>query len=198
MDVKVAYLNANLKEEIYMEVHPGFDILEGHILMLKKGIYSTRQGGRVWYIDFSSTLSELSYMHTEADHTVFVHKSSGFPDIITTYVDNMGLISESLECINHDKEALRRHYQMTDLGEMGWILSIHVTHDCEKGMIALLQEKFIKETLVHYGMLEAHPISTPALANEHLLKQTFLPRGGCQVISACPQLPHVPHVGDPS
>ena len=59
---------------------------------------------------------------------------------------------------------------MTDLGKMGWILSIHVTHDCKKGMIALSQERFIKEMLVCYGMLEARPISTPALANEHLLK----------------------------
>jgi len=170
MDVKAAYLNADLKEEIYMEVPPGFDILEGHVLRLKKGVYGTRQGGHVWYIDFSSTLSELGYMRMEADHTVFVHKSSGFPDIITMYVDDMGLISESLEHINHDKEALRRHHQMTDLGEMGWILSIHVTRDCKKGTIALSQEKFIKETLVRYGMSEARPISTPALANKHLLK----------------------------
>ena len=153
-----------------MEVPPGFDIPEGHVLRLKKGVYGTRQGGHVWYIDFSSTLSELGYMHTEADHTVFICKSSGFPDIITTYVDDMGLISESLEHINRDKKALRRHYQMMDLGEMGWILGIHMTHNCEKGTIALLQEKFIKEMLVCYGMSEAHPISTPALANEHLLK----------------------------
>jgi hypothetical protein len=170
MDIKAAYLNANLKEEIYMEAPPGFDILEGHILRLKKGVYGTRQGGRVWYIDFSGTLSELGYTCMEADHTVFVHKSSGFPDIITTYMDDMGLISESLERINHDKEALRRHYRMMDLGEMGWILGIRVTHDHEKGTIALSQEKFIKETLVRYGMSEACPISTPALANEHLLK----------------------------
>jgi len=107
MDVKAAYLNANLKEEIYMEVPPGFDIPEGHVLKLKKGIYSTRQGSHVWYIDFSGTLSELGYTRMEADHTVFVRKSSGFPDIITTYVDDMGLISESLERINRNKEALR-------------------------------------------------------------------------------------------
>ena len=106
-------------------------------------------------------------MCTEADHAVFVCKSSGVPNIITTYVDNMGLISECLEHINHDKEALRRHYQITDLGEMGWVLGICMTCDRKKGMIALL---FIKETLVCYGMSEAHPISTPALADKHLLK----------------------------
>jgi hypothetical protein len=86
------------------------------------------------------------------------------------YVDNMGLISESLEHILQDKEALSRFYQMTNLGEMGWILGIWITQDHEKGTLALFQEKFIKEILECYEMSNSHPISTPALPNEHLIK----------------------------
>lgn len=56
MDIKATYLNANLNEEIYIEAPLGFDILEGYVLRLKKGIYGIRQGGRVWYINFSDTL----------------------------------------------------------------------------------------------------------------------------------------------
>jgi hypothetical protein len=171
MDVKAAYLNADLDEEIYMEAPPGFDIPDGHVLRLKKGVYGTKQGGRVWYIDFSGTLSTLGYTPTQADHAIFVRKSpDNFPDVISTYVDDMGLISESLERINQDKEALRQHYQMTDLGEMGWILGIRVTRDREKRTISLCQQKFINDTLERYGMQNARPISSPALANEHLLK----------------------------
>jgi hypothetical protein len=171
MDVKATYLNADLDKEIYMEAPPGFDIPDGHILWLKKGVYGTKQGGHVWYIDFSGMLSTLGYTPTQADHAIFMCKSSNtFPDIISTYVDDMGLISESLKCINQDKEALRQHYKMTDLGEMGWILSICVTCDYEKCTISLSQQKFIKDTLEHYGMQNACPISSPALANEHLLK----------------------------
>jgi len=170
MDIKATYLNTHLKEDIYIKAPPSFDIPNGHILRLKKGVYGTKQGGRVWYIDFSSTLSDLGYTRMEADHAVFVCKTSGFPDIITTYVDDMGLISESLERINQDKEALRRHYEMTDLGEMGWILGIHMTHDHDKGTISLSQEKFIREVLECYGITNAHPISTPALVNECLVK----------------------------
>jgi len=79
----------------------------------------------------------LSYTPTQADHTIFVCKSTGFPDIISTYVDDMGLISKSLEQINQDKEALRQHYKMTDLGKIGWILSICMTCNHEKRMISL-------------------------------------------------------------
>jgi hypothetical protein len=171
MDVKAAYLNADLNEEIYMEVPPSFDIPDSHVLWLKKGVYGTKQGGRVWYINFSGTLSTLSYTPTQADHAIFVCKSpNNFPDVISTYVDDMGLISESLERINQDKEALKQHYQMTDLDEMGWILGICVTHDCEKHTISLCQQKFINDTLERYGMQNTQPISSPTLANEHLLK----------------------------
>ncbi len=171
MDVKATYLNANLNEEIYMEVPPGFDIPDGHILRLKKGVYGTKQGGRIWYIDFSGTLSTLSYTPTQVDYTIFIHKSPNtFPDIISTYMDDMRLISESLECINRDKEALRQHYEMTDLGKMGWILGIRITCNREKHTISLSQKKFINDTLERYGMQNARPISSPALANEHLLK----------------------------
>jgi len=153
MDIKAAYLNADLDEEIYMEVPPGSNIPEGHVLRLKKGVYGTKQGGCIWYIDFSRTLFTLSYTPTQADHAIFVRESPDtFPDIISTYVDDMGLISESLECINQDKEALRQHYEMTDLGEMGWILSICVTHDQEKCTISLSQKKFINDILECYSM----------------------------------------------
>ena len=59
---------------------------------------------------------------------------------------------------------------MTDLGEMSWILGIHVDHDREKGTIALSQENFIKEILECHRMSDSCPISTPSLANEHLVK----------------------------
>jgi hypothetical protein len=171
MDIKAAYLNANLNEEIYMEAPPGFDIPDGHVLRLKKGVYGTKQGGCVWYIDFSGTLSTLGYTPTQADHAIFIRKSpDNFPDVISTYVDDMGLISKSLERINQDKEALRQHYQMTDLGKMGWILGIRVTRNHEKCTISLCQKKFINNTLERYGMQNAQPISSPALANKHLLR----------------------------
>ena len=47
MDVKAAYLNGKLEEDIYMALPPGFDIPEGMVLKLNKALYGTKQGGRV-------------------------------------------------------------------------------------------------------------------------------------------------------
>ena len=113
----------------------------------------------------------MGYTCTEADHAVFVHPSPDpTPNIITLYVDDMGQISESLDRILQNKVELSKHYQMTDLGKMSWILGIRIDHDHEKGTITLSQENFIKEILDCHRMSDSHPISTPALANEHLIK----------------------------
>ena len=86
----------------------------------------------------SSTLNKMGYTHTKADHAVFVRPSPDITsDIITLYVDNMGQISESLERILQDKVELSKHYQMTDVGKVSWILGICVDCNREKGTIAL-------------------------------------------------------------
>jgi Reverse transcriptase (RNA-dependent DNA polymerase) len=61
MDVKSAYLNGRLHEEIYMEPPPGFDIPTGMVFRLIKAVYRTKQGGRVWYDDIRSRLSQMGY-----------------------------------------------------------------------------------------------------------------------------------------
>jgi hypothetical protein len=82
------------------------------------------------------------------------------------------MVSKDLEGINKDKAALRESYKMTDLGDISWILGMHVTCDRNAGWIAISQQKYIEEILGRFGMSDMHPISTPTLANKHLIKLT--------------------------
>jgi hypothetical protein len=172
MDVKSAYLNGLLEEEIYMEPPPGFDIPEGMVMKLVKAVYGTKQGGRIWYDEVRSKLEVMGYVRTSADHAVFVRVRDGTLSIIILYVDDFIMGCKYLEIINQDKESLQKYYQMTDLGELTWILGIHVTRDRSAGWIALSQEKYIEEILERFGKSDVRPISTPALPNEHLEKLT--------------------------
>src|SRR5712672_2949792 len=170
MDVKSAYLNGNLEEEIFMVPPPGLEVLNRMVLRLKKAVYGTKQGGQVWYEDISGTLKLMGYQHTDTDHAVFVHTRNNTPSIIALYVDDITMVSSDLDAINCDKEALKRRYQMSDLGKIAWILGIHIIQDHLAGRIALSQEKYINEILERFGKSDVRPISTPALANEHLPK----------------------------
>ena len=118
MDVKSDYLNGELKEEIFMEPPPGFDVPVGMVLSLDKAVYGTKQGGRVWYNNIRAKLEGMGYKRTEADHTVFIRVQDGILSIIALYVDDLTMVSNTLEAINQDKEELKKSYQMTDLGEI--------------------------------------------------------------------------------
>jgi len=45
--------------------------------------------------------------------------------ILALYIDNITMACKSIEVIKEDKEKLKMHYQMTDLGEIAWILGVH-------------------------------------------------------------------------
>jgi hypothetical protein len=172
MDVKSAYLNGGLKEEIFMEAPPGFDTPDGMVLWLIKAVYGTKQGGRVWYDEIRSTLGAMGYQRTDTDHVVFTCRESPDLNIIALYVDDITMAAHDLETIACDKAALGEWYQMTDLGEMSFILGMSVTRDRSAGWIALSQERHSLEVLERFGKSNIHPISSPALPNEHLSKLT--------------------------
>ena len=170
MDVKSAYLNGKIKEEIYMEAPPGLEIPKGMVLCLNRAVYGTKQGGHMWYEDMCTTLTELGYKRIKANHTVFMQHISDILSILALYVDDFNLVGPpGSPDIQKDKEVLMRKYQMTDLGEISWILGIHITRNVEEGWISLSQQKYLEEVLERFDMADLHPISTPSLANQHLV-----------------------------
>jgi hypothetical protein len=133
MDVKSAYLNGALSNEIFMAPPPGFDIPDGMVLRLIKAVYGTKQGGRVWYEEISATLGAMGYQRTEADHAVYTRDEGDALSILALYVDDITMVTKSTATIDRDKAALKRAYEMTDLGEISWILGMHVSRDRAAG-----------------------------------------------------------------
>ena len=109
--------------------------------------------------------------HTEADHAVFTHFWDSKITIIALYVNDFTMACEDLKVIKCNKKKLKKHYQMMDLGEISYILSIHVTRDHKAGHISLSQQKYIEEILEHFGKTNVCPITTPVLTNEHLTRR---------------------------
>ena len=138
MDVKLAYLNGKLEEEIYMEPPSGFGISEGMVLKLNKVVYGTKQGSRVWYKNMKVELESMGYTRTKADHAVFVCYQDGIVSIIVLYIDDFTLVCKDIKVILCDKEALKAAYNMTDLGKLTYILGIHVKRDQKARRIELL------------------------------------------------------------
>ena len=128
--------------------------------------------GGVWYKNVKVELKRMGYSCTKADHAVFICYWDGVVSIIVLYVDDFTLVCENINVILRDKEALKTAYNMTDLSELMYILSMHIMQDHKAGQTELLQECYIEDILEHYGKSDVHPINTPVLTNEHLSKLT--------------------------
>lgn len=153
-----------------MEPPPSFDVPQGMVLRLTKAVYGTRQGGRVWYEDIKAKLLGMGYQRTEADHAIFIRTHNGKTTIIALYVDDITIASEDPDEIASVKSMLKEHYEITDLGDITWILGMHVTRDRSAGWIALSQKAYVEAILDRFDKSTVRPISTPSLANDHLVK----------------------------
>lgn len=85
-------------------------------------------------------------------------------------MDDLILITESLESMNELKAALKERYKMKDMGELSYIQGLSVIHDKEKNRVILQQKHYIEAILRKYGMDNANPVATPADANVKLRK----------------------------
>ena len=73
MDVKTAFLNGVIEEEVYIEQPEGFTVhgLDSHVCRLKKALYGLKQAPRAWYSKIDSYLQRLGFTKSEADSNIY-------------------------------------------------------------------------------------------------------------------------------
>ena len=143
MDVKGAYLNSTLDEEIYMRQLDSFDDKLGHVLKLHQAIYSLKQSGCSWYKKLMTVLFNDGFTRSHADDCVFYKKTGDRLSIITIYVDDLGLFASTKVLMASIKTLLHSSFTMKDLGEMLKILRIRVEIDPHRNFIKLSPRSFI-------------------------------------------------------
>jgi hypothetical protein len=116
MDVKYAFLQGDLHEEIYMEQPPGFIHNDSSLVFhLKKSLYGLKQTPRTWYAKMDSFLLATRFSRCHSDNTVYTKRVDGQIIILVLYVDDLILTSSDPKLINHVKSSLKKKFDMTDL-----------------------------------------------------------------------------------
>ncbi|KAK4390355.1 Retrovirus-related Pol polyprotein from transposon TNT 1-94 [Sesamum angolense] len=101
MDVKTAFLNGELDEEIYMDQPEGFQEmgLKRKVCRLKRSIYGLKQSSRQWYYRFHRAITSIGFTMIEEDHCVYVKRSVKNFLILSLYVDDILLAGNNMEMI---------------------------------------------------------------------------------------------------
>lgn len=165
MDVKTAFLNGDLDEEIYMEQPEGWVIpgKEDHVCLLKKAIYGLKQASRQWNAKIHQSLLDLGFTRTYSDAGIYVYRRQGgdHVTIVVLYVDDLLLMGNQSSHIKHVKKALSKQYKMTDLGSVQRFLGLRITRDRSTRMIDIDQEEYIQSVLERFQMADCKPSRTP-------------------------------------
>jgi hypothetical protein len=154
MDVKTAFLNGDLEENIYMAQPKGF-VVEGKEHMgccLNKSIYGLKQASRQWYLKFDSTIRKFRFKENVYDNCVYAKLKNGKYIFLILYVDDILLASSDVNLLLETKKFLSSNFDMKDLGEASFVLGIEIHRDRRKGVLGLSQKAYLENGLNKYSM----------------------------------------------
>jgi hypothetical protein len=127
MDVKTAFLNGVIEEEVYIEKPQGFEVEErkSYVCRLKKAFYGLKQAPRAWYGRIDSFLTSLGFTKSKADSNIYFKIMDNEPVILLLYVDDLFLTGEE-KLIAKCKKRLSTEFEMKYLGLMYYFLGLEV------------------------------------------------------------------------
>jgi hypothetical protein len=128
MDVKSAFLNGNLKDEVYVQQPPGFAIpdKEGKVLRLRKTLYGLQQAPRAWNAKLDSTPKGIDFGQSPHEAAIYRRGNGGNTLLMGVYVDDLVITSTKDVEVAVFKEEMKATFQMSDLGPLFFYLGIEV------------------------------------------------------------------------
>lgn len=157
MDVKTAFLNGELKEEIYMRL-PKDEQGKSRLCKLNRCIYGLKQASRNWNIRFDKTLMSLGFHKLLTDTCVYKSETI----IIVLYVDDILIFCDNICNINMIKDSLTKSFKMKDLGEVKQFLGLDIVRN--EGLMKISQKSYIEKLLFAYGMQNSKCVDTPMVS----------------------------------
>ncbi|KAI3685467.1 hypothetical protein L6452_34711 [Arctium lappa] len=161
MDVKSAFLNGELAEEVYVKQPPGFEdpVHPDYVYRLDKALYGLKQAPRAWYDTLADFLLKNKYTRGKIDNTLFIKQTSGNLILVQIYVDDIifGATDESL--CDEFASLMKSQYEMSMMGELTFFLGLQVKQSSEG--IFINQSKYIRDLLKKFNFENSSPMKTP-------------------------------------
>ncbi|GJT28435.1 retrovirus-related pol polyprotein from transposon TNT 1-94 [Tanacetum coccineum] len=161
MDVKTAFLNGELEEEVYVCQPEGFVDPDHptHVYRLKKDLYGLKHDPRAWYDTLSRFLLDNKFSKGAVDLTLCTQKTGKHILLVQIYVDDIIFASTDPKAYDIFSNEMSSKFQMSMMGQMSFFLVLQVSQS--PGGIFINQSKFALEILKKFGMDSCDPVDTP-------------------------------------
>ncbi|GJS77281.1 retrovirus-related pol polyprotein from transposon TNT 1-94 [Tanacetum coccineum] len=170
MDIKSAFLNGFIDEEIYMAQPLGFIDFEklDHVYKLKKALYGLKQAPKAWYDRLKAFLVKHEYKMGMVDNILFIKKKSSNIIIVQIYVDDIIFGSTCHDMCDDFAKIMHDEFEMSMMGELNFFLGLQIKQ-MEDG-IFFNQSKYMKEMLKKFGLEDSKPMKIPMYSDTKLTK----------------------------
>ncbi|GJR34106.1 zinc finger, CCHC-type containing protein [Tanacetum coccineum] len=162
MDVKTAFLNGDLDEEVYMKQPEGFFMPgnEHKVCKMVKSLYGLKQAPKQWHQKFYEVVLSSGFLLNQSDKCVYSKiDDSGKGVIICLYVDDMLIFGTDQNQVDKTKKFLSSKFSMKYMGEADVILVIKIKRE-NKGIV-ITQSHYIEKILKKFNHEDCSPVSTP-------------------------------------
>lgn len=161
MDVKCAFLNGDLNEEIYMSQPEGFHDGTTKVCKLERSLYGLKQASRMWNERFHRFMEKIKFKRCLSDHCLYIRTNTEVACYVLLYVDDLLIVCSDVKTIGTIKQLLSSEFEMTDIGKADTFLGIHIERDESRNTIAIGQAEYFRRMLQKFNMTDCKPISTP-------------------------------------
>ncbi|GJR34272.1 retrovirus-related pol polyprotein from transposon TNT 1-94 [Tanacetum coccineum] len=168
MDVKTAFLNGELKEEVYVHQPEGFVDPERphHVYRLKKALYGLKQAPRAWYDTLSKFLLAQGFSKGVVDPTLFIRKTGKHTLHVQIYVDDIIFASTDPKDCDRFSNEMSSKFQMSMMGQISFFLGLQISQN-PRG-IFINQSKYANEILKKFDLYKSDPVDTPMVERTKL------------------------------
>ncbi|CAJ2661709.1 unnamed protein product [Trifolium pratense] len=170
MDVKSAFLNGFISEEVYVKQPPGFEDVSNpeHVFKLKKSLYGLKQAPRAWYDRLSNFLLEKGFEKGKVDCTLFRKTTKEDILIIQIYVDDIIFGSTNASLCKNFSKIMQDEFEMSMMGELKFFLGIQINQKKEGTYVH--QSKYTKELLKKFNLDDCKIMNTPMHSTTNMSK----------------------------
>ena len=156
LDIKGAFLNAELEEEIYIQLPAECG---GGLYRLRKALYGLKQAPRVWYEKLRATLQKLGFRASTADPGVFIRVASN-GEILIVHVDDLLVFGSSADVVDRAVAEIGAIFEITITTGADFFIGMEIAQ--QGNQLWLSQRRYTEVILDRFSMADSNPCATPA------------------------------------
>lgn len=167
-DIKTAFLNGDLSEDVYMEQPIGFADGSNKVCKLNKSLYGLKQASRCWNQKFKYFIQTFGFIQCKSDPCVFVSYKDNKLIILAIHVDDGLVVADDQKCINLVIGHLQDHFEVKAM-DVGCFLGVQIEKK-EDGAIFIHQSAYTQKVLSKFEMSNCNPVAMPSDPNQSIHK----------------------------